>query len=467
MRNALKTVMTVAVAAGALLAVRTAGATAGVAFVHGTGDQTDATNAYWTSSSLNTMANGRQYMVASYQGGSKDAFSSYADVATQIDNWATPKGMPSNGMIIVTHSNGINPVRYLIAHPTATAAAQRVYNYTVEVIAIAGSMKGTPLADSVTNGGTLASFASGILGFFGNSYNNPAVWQQRTDRMASYNSSAQFGENPASNGGTRNQKVNGVWIDTIVGSDVYAAIWSGDAYCGGYGSTAGLKAAKIYGWGYSACSDGFIGCDSADYLGYQDNPSYDSRLNHNQSRRSCHGSGTLVANDIASMIGYAIPADYAISPAAQACNATTQGWQSAAPYSGYNYWYGCTSAMKTDANTDIDCFAAYGGDNGLVAPTNFASTGYANSAYYSGGSVCPDSWLGDGECDMCLLAKYGYDSKSGSTGASDCVNTAGDDGVVRSGTGKTNKCADLSNYNPSTASSTGASIGYHSYTATH
>src|SRR6185312_262814 len=115
--------------------------------------------------------------------------------------------------------------------------------------------------------------------------------------------------------------------------------------------------------------------------------------------------------------------DYTISPSAQACNATTQGWQSASPYAGYNYWYGCTSTMHSDANQDFDCEVAYGADDGYVMPDNYTSSAYGvASNYNNGGAGCSDSWLGDGECDMCLIAKYGYDSQTGSTQDGDCVN---------------------------------------------
>jgi hypothetical protein len=470
MRNLAKTAAAMVAAVGVLAAARSASAANGVAFIHGTGDYTQATavSSYWTQSSLDTMRGGRKYVVAGYQGASQDAKTSFPTIASQVASFINANGIAygtNAGLVLVTHSNGVNPTRYIISHASYNSDTQTVWNVTQKVVAIAGSMKGTPLADSVTNGGTFASFANSITSFFGSDWSKPAVWLQRTDRMATANANGDFGLCPATNGGARNTSFSSTSLDTVVGSDVYAAVWSSDAYCGGYSMTAGLKAAKVYAFGYSACADGFIGCDSADYFGT--NKVWDARINHNQSRRSCHGSGAAVLSDINATIGYAIPADYAIAPGAQACNATTQGWQSAAPFSGYNYWYGCTSAMKGDANTDVDCFAAYGGDNGLVAPTNFTSTGYSNSAYYSGGSVCPDSWRGDGECDLCMLAKYGYDAKDGATGADDCVNAAGDDGVVRSGTGKTNKCADLAYYNSTAQSFSGGAIGYYSYTATH
>jgi hypothetical protein len=120
-----------------------------------------------------------------------------------------------------------------------------------------------------------------------------------------------------------------------------------------------------------------------------------------------------------------------------------RGWQSAAPYAGGNFYYGCTSAMQTDTNTDPDCQVAYGGDNGnnftfnsgyssSVTVTNSDGTtssaslpvtdSYATSWFGNPSLVnCSDSWLGDGICDMCLVAKYGFDAKPGTNSADDCV----------------------------------------------
>ena len=449
----LKTLAAFGVAVGALLVAGKAGATgSGVAFVHGTGDysQSSAVASYWTQSSIDTMRGGRKYVVVGYSGGSQDAMTSYSDVANQISSWGSSAGITygsasNDGLVVVTHSNGSNPVRYIYAHSSATTATHNVWYWTRKAVFIAGDDKGTPLADKVTTSGTLASIGNSIVSFFGSSYNNAAVWQQRTDRMATYNSNGTFGSTPANSGGASVTSLNGNPIDTVVGTDVYAAIWSGDAYCGGYFMTAGLKAAKIYGFGYSACADGFIGCDSANYVGT--NIVWDGRINHNQSRRSCHGSGGAVGNDINGVIGnYTIPSDYAVAPAAQACNATTYGWVWDANHSQTNYFEGCPStSWLSNGVVNYDCFVSYGGDENLVAPTNYASTAY-------GSAYCPDSWLGDGWCDMCLIAKYGYDSSSGSTGDGDCVNQ---------GAGSVNICTDVGSHNGSTID------GTYTYKASH
>ncbi|MGZ3424276.1 MAG: hypothetical protein ACXVEE_40825, partial [Polyangiales bacterium] len=344
---------------------------------------------------------------------------------------------------------------------------------------------GTPLADKVTSSGSIASIGNSMLTFFGgSSWNNAAVRQQIQANMTTYNGNGTFATNSAP---------GAVSSTYIYGSNVYAVVTSGDASCGwdttkpdctascawydvvcgakkaacqtagaagGYAITAALAAAQLYGWGStSAPTDGFIGTNSSTAFGSDPNGfGGDSRLNHNQSRRSCHGSDTRIAAHVHGAMGSTfgtIPPDYNVSPAAQACNATTQGWQTASPYAGNFYWYGCTSSMSSDSNTDFDCQSALGGDNGNVLPASQnpgTLSAYFNTSYYSGSSGCSDTWLGDGECDLCLLAKYGYDAAPGSNAADDCVNY---------GTGHSNSCADLAYYDQAGA------IGYYSYTATH
>jgi hypothetical protein len=440
----------------------------GVFFVHGTGDQAapstqvnptnGAVTGYWTQASINTMvtdpAGGKwTYGASGTPGSSQNALQTAVTVATQLDTFKT-QNTAVTGIVLVTHSNGSNPIRYMTAHTTAVDSNGKAYSTLLasvkRIIFIAGDNKGTPLADKVTTAGTFANIANDVVSAFGlGNYNSPAVLQQVQATMTTYNGNGTF-----STGTT----IDGISTYYVYGTNVYANIFSGDAWCGGYADTVGLKATQIYGWGSSsAACDGFIGVNSSTYVGTA-GMSGDSRLNHNQSRVSCHGVGATIAGLIHGANGgafTAIPPDYTISPAAQACNATTQGWQSASPYAGNFYWYGCTSAMRTDSNTDFDCQTSYGGDNGydLSAaeyPTTVSS--YFVNSYYSGGAGCSDSWLGDGECDLCLLAKYGYDSASGSSADDDCVNQ---------GSGTQTACADLADYDQTNA------IGYYSYMATH
>jgi hypothetical protein len=439
----------------------------GVFFIHGTSDQSPPTSAatdfkatggsaisdYWTQSSLDTMATSTDgtgqwaYGVAGYQGASQNGQTSWGTVADQLyDFYWSGNNYAIYNVVAVTHSNGSNPVRYLLAHPTAVTpkgrTAQTVISVIKKVVFLAPDNMGTQLADKVTSSGSLAAIGNSIYTFFGgSSWNNAAVWQQRRDNMATYNGNGTFagGSSPG-----------GMTTTTFYGTGVYAAIWSGDAWCGGYGYTTGLYAAALYAWGSTSAGDGFIPIDSGRYVGVDGGG--DGRLNHNQSRRSCHGVGGRIAGAIHGALGGAftsIPPDYTVSPAVQACNATTQQWDSSNTF----YRWGCSSAMQSDTNTDIDCFAAYGGDNGYVAPADFGHTAYASPAYYSASAGgCSDSWLGDGECDLCLVAKYGSDAANGGAGPDDCVNH---------GAGSSNSCADIL-WNAAAGHN-----GYYSYTQAH
>ena len=447
MRSLLKTVVAGAAAMGALLGAKTAMAANGVVFIHGTSDQssTSAMSGYWSQSSVDAMRGGRQYLVVGYQGASCAGFDScsWGSVIDQVGAWATANNITD--IVVVTHSNGNAPVRYAMGHTGAVTPGGRTVSSVTgmfrKIIFQAGDHTGTPLADKVTTSGSLAAIGNAIVGFFGGgNYNSPAVWAQRTDRMRNtYNVNGTYA------GTAGSTTIGGVTVNNIRGTDVYAAIWSGDAWCGGYGTTVALKAAKLYAGFPGGCGDGFIGCDSSGYLG--NIVVSDSRLNHNQSRRSCHGSGSATQSQINNTIGYTVPADYTIAPAAQACNATTSAWATD-PSTGYNnYFQGCPASWRGDGYVDYDCYTAYGGDEAAVAPDNYTSTAYAS---YS----CPDSWLGDGYCDMCLVAKYGYDGASGSTGADDCVNN---------GPGTTTLCTDVGTYSPSSYYATGTYI----YRASH
>lgn len=471
MRNFLKATAGVVAVAATMFGARSASAAVseanGVFFVHGTGDNTPPTSAasarqatggsavdtYWTGSALAAMAAAPQggswsYGAAGYQGAAQDAMTSWGVVADQLyDYYYSGNSGQIYNVAVVTHSNGSNPIRYLLAHPTAVTPKGRTASSVIAVIKqvtfLAGDNKGTPLADKVTSSGSLAAIGNSIYSLFGGSYNNAAVRQQIQANMTTYNGNGTF-----ANGTTP----GGVPTSAIYGSSVYALIFSGDANCGGYGTTTALKAAAVYGFGIGACSDGFIGCSSATAVGTVPYGGDDHGLNHNQSRRSCHGVAPKIAAQVHGGMGgtfAAIPADYTVSPAAQACNAAKDGWV------GTTYYYGCTSTMKSDTNTDTDCLVSYGGDNGLVMPDNYASTAWSNATNYdNGGAGCSDSWAGDGHCDLCLVAKYGYDAANGGSGPDDCVNK---------GAGTTNSCYDLAFNGASGVNK----IQYMWYTASH
>lgn len=277
-------------------------AVGGVVFVHGTATYTQesAVTDYWTEASLTTMSAGYPYLAVGYAGDTCAAFDecSWGDIASQIDAWLDATGVTR--IVIVTHSNGANPVRFMVHHPTASDAVQRVAAATSQVVFLAGDSAGTPLADEVTEGGTFASVVNSVLDTFGfGTYDNPAVWQQRTDSMAQYDSDGTFDDANGDQGGTTLAGVVPVMASS--GTSVDAIPFTNLADCGGYEETAGLEATLLYGWGESGCADGFIGCDSSQYVGFNPQAGLGfegDTLNHNQSRRSCDGVGGWVASAV-------------------------------------------------------------------------------------------------------------------------------------------------------------------------
>jgi hypothetical protein len=293
--------------------------------------------------------------------------------------------------------------------------------------------------------GNFSSLASNIISDIlgpGSLTTSGAIPQQVQATMTTYNGNGTFATNA-----TLPEAAN-----IIYGSGVNAGLFSSEAWCGGYLDSVGLKATQIIGWGSSsAATDGFIGTNSSTYVGTDPNGyGGDSKLNHNQSRRSCDGVNSHITAYVHSTLNGAFtapPTDYVEPPAVQACDLATPQWlPSTSGVPNSYYVWGCTSAMHADSNTDDDCEAIYGTDNWsasannytVTIPFDYAQTGYSNPVYYypytqnSGG--CSDSWLGNGVCDLCLLAKYGYDTASGSSGDDDCYNQ---------GSGTQTTCADI------------------------
>lgn len=401
-------------------------ANAGVVFVHGTGDQsTSSALGYWTQSSIDTMRNGRPYLVVGYPGATCAGYSqcSWGSIVDQIVPWVNANGITS--FTVITHSNGSSPLRYMLGHTGAVSAkgyaVSTVTSKISQVIFSAPDLTGTPLADQVTTSGSFLNIANSIVEFFGGgSYNNPAVVQQRTDNMRVYNSNGTFA---GTQGATT---VGGKPISVVRGNRVYANLFSSDAHCGGYLYTIGLKAAALLGWGsFSAATDGFIGADSSGYFG--NIIIDDSRLNHHQSRRSCHNSGYLIGQKVAAA---PIPApanqtwtpETNVSAAAQACNNYYSGYATDFMTNHTVWKYGCTESQLNNGYMEPDCLIAYGYSSGYRIPSTASWNPYLDPYYYPTWSqVCPDSWAGDGICDACLVAKYGFDATTGSTGANDCV----------------------------------------------
>lgn len=265
-------------------------ATTGVAFVHGTGHQTNAYADYWQAPMVNTVRQGlvnpSHYVVINcdftqYMWDSRAA----GCLATQLANFINTRGITD--LVVITHSNGGNVMRWILSNPTWDSRYPAIISKVRWVNAIAASSAGTPLADAVIAGNVFENAVGWLLG-----YQSDAVRQQQRSWMAYYNQNNLYGISG------RPALPKGFW--NIVGTDVESAVWDGDSYCGGYAENVGLEVTQNW---LSSCSDGFIECSSARAAGYLwfndiDRTAGDEPLSHNQSRRACFGLETILRNDL-------------------------------------------------------------------------------------------------------------------------------------------------------------------------
>ena len=262
----------------------------GVAFVHGTGSQTDALSDYWTNSFVNSVSQGlsdtdnsvvincdfEQYMWDSAAAGC---------LADELYGFVTDNDI--NDLVVITHSNGGNVMRWILSNPTWDERYPTIIERTRWVNALAPSSLGTPLAEAVMQGNVFESVLGWILG-----YQNDAVRMQQPSWMATYNNDWLLGT-----AGQPNLPV-GFW--NVVGTDVHAAVWNGGSYCGGYQYQAALAVTQLW---LDGCSDGFLECSSqagAGTVWFNDEEATDSGryLSHHQSRRECHGLDVILRNDL-------------------------------------------------------------------------------------------------------------------------------------------------------------------------
>ena len=263
--------------------------TTGVAFVHGTGQQTDAYNDYWQPTMVNSvrqgLSNQANYVVINCD------FSQYmwtsaaaGCLATQLTSFISSKHI--DDLVVITHSNGGNVMRWILSNPTYDSRYPAIIKSVRWVNAIAPSSAGTPLANAVMAGNIFDAAVGWLLG-----YQNDAVRQQQTSWMAVYNANNLLGT------AGRPALPKGFW--DVVGTDVTFALWNSDAYCGGYTLNVGLEVTKAW---LSSCADGFIECSSATAAGslwfYDHNSLGGKTLSHNQSRRACFGLDTVLRNDL-------------------------------------------------------------------------------------------------------------------------------------------------------------------------
>lgn len=265
-------------------------ANVGVVFIHGTSENTDAYNDYWNRSIVDNVRSGlkksRNYLVVNCD------FNQYmwddrasGCLAGQLTDFIKSKRIKS--MVLITHSNGGNVVRWILSNPTWDSRYPNIIKKTREVIALAPSSAGTPLAEAVLSGNVFETSLGWLLG-----YQSDAVRQQQTSWMANYNSTWLLG--------TAGRPALPKKFTNLYGSDVESAIWDSDSYCGGYTSNVGLEFTQNW---LNSCSDGFLECSSqtAAGVGSTKDTSFSKGrepLSHAQSRRDCFGLDTWLRNQL-------------------------------------------------------------------------------------------------------------------------------------------------------------------------
>ncbi len=267
-----------------------AAANTGVAFVHGTGSQTNALNDYWTSEMVNSIRQGlpdqskyvvincdfEQFMWTSGAAGC---------LAGTLYDFINNQNITD--LVVLTHSNGGNVMRWIMSNPTWDSRYPTIIGAIRWVNALAPSSLGTPLADAATSGTIFEQAVGWLLG-----YASDAVKMQQTSWMAYYNSTWLYGTSG------RPALPKGFW--NVVGTDVETAIWDPDSYCGGYSLNLGLEITQNW---LNNCSDGFLECTSQNGAGTlwfndTDRTNGDESLSHNQSRRKCFGLDVILRNDL-------------------------------------------------------------------------------------------------------------------------------------------------------------------------
>ncbi|CEK10315.1 hypothetical protein [Legionella hackeliae] len=263
----------------------------GIAFVHGTNDhRTDADGGYWKRDFIDAVADGlpnpENNIVLACD------FSHYmwheaaaGCVADQLLDFIKNKQITK--LIVYTHSNGANVIRWILSNPSYDARYASVTKTISQIIALAPSSGGTPLADAVIDGHSFESKVGWLLG-----YQNDSVKQQRIGDMALYNADILFG--------TMGRPSLPVPFRVVIGTNVTASPISKASYCNGYLLNTGLKLTQFY---LDDCSDGFLNCRSQTIAGkiwfYDWQKTINQTpLSHNQSRHSCFGFEKIIRRDL-------------------------------------------------------------------------------------------------------------------------------------------------------------------------
>ncbi|MBA2650968.1 MAG: hypothetical protein H0U73_01665 [Tatlockia sp.] len=263
----------------------------GIAFVHGTNDhREDAETEYWKKDFTDA--------VADVLPKPENKFIAHCDfthymwdeatsgcVAEQLLQFIDDKKITK--LVIYTHSNGGNVMRWILSNPTYDARFMRLSKIIKQVIALAPSSGGTSLADDAIDG---THFETGLGWLLG--YVHDAVRQQRVGDMAIFNDEVIYG--------VKGRPSLPIPFRAVVGSDVVASPFKSSSYCNGYWLNASLKVIQTY---LSECSDGYLDCSSQAQAGtvwfydYQKTDDH-APLNHNQSRHACVGFEQILRNDL-------------------------------------------------------------------------------------------------------------------------------------------------------------------------
>lgn len=265
-------------------------AVSGVAFIHGTGNQTNALDDYWTRDFVDSVmvghGNPNMFTVVNCQ---FEEFMWDANAAGCLAGQLTTFIQNNNitSLYLITHSNGGNVVRWIMSNPTWDSRYPGIINRIRNVTALAPSSKGTPLADAVVNGNVFEQILGWILG-----YASDAVKMQQVSWMQYYNDNWLFG--------TSGRPALPKTFKSVVGTDVESAIWDGDSYCGGYQFQVALEVTQAW---LNSCSDGFLDCTSQAGAGSvwfydTDRTQGQEPLDHHQSRRDCFGLDVQIRNDL-------------------------------------------------------------------------------------------------------------------------------------------------------------------------
>lgn len=276
--------MAMALASGAVHAADVVG----VAFVHGTGEQTDAQAAYWQPGIIDSVRSGlpdaSNYLVVNCDFTQLMWHPDAAGcLAAQLGGFIESNGITR--LRVITHSHGGNMMRWILSNPTFDSRYPQVIRTIDRVVALAPSSAGTPLADAVIAGSTFEVALGWLLG-----YASDAVRQQQVADMAGYNAQQLYG--------TAGRPSLPTLFQPVVGSDVEVNPMDSDSYCGGYALNLGLQVTRAW---LDGCSDGFLECSSQRAAGTPwftdiERTQGAEPLSHNQSRRACFGLDTILRN---------------------------------------------------------------------------------------------------------------------------------------------------------------------------